>query len=298
MFKQLGIGLVACGLALPAAAREPNAPFAVPAGGTFGIPVGANPPPGQYLSFRFANVPGKVVDNAGNPIGVDADVSVLALVYSNVPGIELWGGTYRFTAIVPFATNKQNAFGRETNIGGIGDITISPLNLSWMTSPGTFVSAGFGINIPTGAHNSDGLSANLGTNAYSLTLSGGATKFTKDWTLSAQAALTINAPNKTSAYEYRSAPDLLIDASAYRNVGNDLSIGGLAYYRTQLGSDTCSGAPFPCPNGDAEQFGIGIGVTKSWGPTSLNVNYVTPIKTRNILESPQLQINYSIALGK
>jgi hypothetical protein len=101
-----------------------------------------------------------------------------------------------------------------------------------MTSPGTFVSAVVGINIPTGAHNSDGLSANLGTNAYSLILSGGSTKFTKDWTLSAQAALTINAPNKTSAYDYRSAPDLLIDASAYRNVGNDLSIGGLAYYRT------------------------------------------------------------------
>lgn len=295
--KHLALCAGAIMAATPGLAREPNAPFPVPAGATLGVPTGANPPPGQYLSIRSAYSQGQVVDNNGNDIPVKPDVAAVALVYSNVPGIEIMGGTYRFTAILPIVSVFQNAFGTQTKETGIGDITIAPLNLSWMTSPGTFFSAGVALNLPTGSHTPNGLNANTGTGAFSVTLNAGVSKFSKDWTLSANAALTVNGKNRTSAYTYKSAPDLLIEASAFRNVGNGLSVGGLAYYRTQIGTDTCSGTPFPC-GGSAEQLGLGIGFSKRWGPNELNVNLVAPVKTRNVRKAAQLQVNYSIPLSK
>ena len=83
-----------------------------------------------------------------------------------VPGSTIFGGTYRFMALAPIVNaNVSTPFG-SANETGLGDITISPLNLSWMLSPGIFVQTGLSFGLPTGKFDSAPGSVQLGTNAF------------------------------------------------------------------------------------------------------------------------------------
>jgi hypothetical protein len=278
-------------------AVEPNAPFAMPGGATIGIPVGANPPPGHYLSFRSQFSRGNVVDNSGNAIPVSPDINSLFLSYSYVPGIEILGGTYRFSAGIPLLFNSQTAFGLKTTAKGIGDITISPINVSWVLSPGIFASAGMSFSLATGSFKPDGVSMNLGSGKNSASLLFGLSYLRDGWNLSTGSALTVYAENPKT--RYRSGAELLIDVTAMKAVSDSFSIGPVGYWRKQISDDANNGTVL-LGGGTldrAEQLGIGIGVEKRFGRGSLNVNLIKNLRTRNTYDAPVLAVNYSIPIG-
>lgn len=279
-----------------AQAREPNIPFVMPPGATLGVPVGANPPPGNYLSFRSVMSNGEIVDDSGDPIGVDVDVKYLSLVYSHVARKTVLGETYRFSFIVPFVNNDQTSFGLPDETNRIGDVSVAPINLSWGVAPGIFVSAGLSINLPVGTYKPDLVSANTGTGAFALGLHSGFSYLRNGWNLSADLNYFMHAKNDDS--DYRSGDEVLVNFTAMKQIGKGFSVGPVGYWRQQVTDDHNNG---PLLGGttqpDVEQAGLGIGLSKRWGGTELNVNYVKSVHARNGRDGDQLQINVNIPFG-
>jgi hypothetical protein len=276
------LGLAA--LATPALAREPGTPAAMPGGATSAVPVGANPPPGLYFSSRTEAFFGDIYDANGNKLPVSLDVKATALQFHWIPGNEILGGTYRAMMLIPLVDVSVGGVGSNT---GLGDITISPLNVSWMLSPGVFVQTGLSFGIPTGEYLGLG-QANLGNNVVTTGIDVGYSYLKDGWNASIHANYFMYGTN--DANNFKSGDELLVNWTAMKSIGNDQSLGLVGYYRKQVKDDTLAGAVFAGGN-RSEALSIGIGYSKRFGPTELNVNLMRDVRAENEAGGTKLQVN-------
>ncbi len=275
--------LLACMLAGTAFAREPGTPAAMPGGATAAVPVGANPPPGMYFSSRTEVFSGDIHDGSGNKLPVSLDVKATALQFHWVPGTEILGGTYRAMMLIPLIDLDVAGNGNS----GVGDITISPINVSWMLSPGVFVQTGLSFGVPTGEYKGLG-QANLGNNVLTTGVDVGFSYLKDGWNASIHANYFSYAKN--SANGFQSGDELLINWTAMKGIGGDQSVGLVGYHRQQLQDDTLNGAVFAGGN-RSKVTSIGIGYSKRFGPTELNVNLMRDVSARNDAGGTKLQVN-------
>lgn len=276
------MGLLA--FASPAIAREPGTPAAMPAGATSAVPVGANPPPGLYFSSRTEFFFGDIYDANGNKLPVSLDVKATALQFHWVPGNEILGGTYRAMMLIPLVDVSVGGVGSNT---GLGDITISPLNVSWMLSPGVFVQTGLSFGIPTGDYIGLG-QANLGNNVVTTGVDVGFSYLKDGWNASIHANYFMYGTN--DANNFKSGDELLVNWTAMKSIGGDQSLGLVGYYRKQVEDDTLAGVVFAGGN-RAEALAVGIGYSKRFGPTELNVNLMRDVNAESEAGGTKLQIN-------
>lgn len=278
----------------PLKAEEPGTPLMVPVGGSIGVPVGANPPPGVYYFNRSEALRYNVYNGTTKtPIELSGFASAQQLHW--VPGNEILGGTYRFMLSIPLVSLEQSAFGNTTSQRGIGDITISPLNLSWMLQPGIFVSTGLSLKLPTGSFDIAPGSVNLGNNATSVALDFGYSYLRDGWNLSAHANYIMNGENPDT--NYTSGNVLLVNWTAMKDLGG-YSIGPVGYFRKQVTGDKNNGAFYGgTTSGRSEQHGIGLGLSKRFGPMEVNVNYVHDFHVKNVAGGDKLMVNFSMPLG-
>lgn len=277
-----------------AEAHEPGTPIMMPTGATIGVPVGANPPPGKYFSSRSEYfVGGLYVGETRLP--VDVTVAASAAQIHIVPGNTIFGGTYRFMALAPIVNaNVSTPFG-SANETGLGDITISPLNLSWMLSPGIFVQTGLSFGLPTGNFSTTPGAVQLGSNAFTTAFDVGFSYLRDGWNLSAHANYFIYGENPDTSY--RSGNELLLNLTAMKDFGG-FSVGPVGYWRKQVTADRNNGAFYGgATSGMAEQVAVGIGFTKNFGATSLNVNYLHDVKVRDAVGGDKIQLNLTMPIG-
>ena len=288
------ISLAALAATTAAEAREPGTPTAMPAGATIGVPVGANPPPGFYYSNRSELFFGDVY-NGDNKIAIGVDVRASAQQFHWVPGNTIFGGSYRAMAIVPLVWADQTAFGTDTNEFGLGDVTVSPLNLSWMIAPGLFVQSGLSLTLPTGKFNTAQGSLNLGSNAFTTSVDVGVSYLADGWNLSAHANYFMHAENPDT--QYRSGNEFLLNWTAMKDVGG-FSVGPVGYFRQQVTDDRNSGSFYGGGiSGKARQIGVGIGFTKNFGKLELNASYVHDFEIENTLGGNKLLVNLTMPIN-
>lgn len=286
--------LAAFALGSGADAREPGTPTAMPSGATIGVPVGANPPPGFYYSNRNEIFSGDV-HSGESKIAIEVDVRASAQQFHWVPGNTFLGGSYRAMALVPLVWADQTSFGTESDEFSIGDVTISPLNLSWMIAPGLFVQTGVSFSLPTGKFSTAPGSLNLGSNAFTTGLDLGVSYLADGWNLSAHANYFIHAENSDTSY--RSGDEFLLNWTAMKDVGG-FSIGPVGYFRQQLTDDRNSGSFYGGGiSGKAKQFGIGVGFTKTFGKVELNASYVHDFKIENTLGGDKVMVNLTMPIN-
>ncbi|MDH4414554.1 MAG: transporter [Rhizobium sp.] len=274
-------------------AREPGTPTAMPTGATIGVPVGANPPPGLYYSnrndFLFADV---YSGDTKTPIEVDVRAS--AQQFHWVPGNTIFGGSYRAMFTVPVIWADQSAFGTETDEFGVGDIVVSPFNLSWMIAPGLFVQSGVTLTMPTGKFSTAPGAVNLGSNAFTGAVDVGVSYLANGWNLSAHANYFVHTKNPDT--DYRSGDELIVNWTAMKDVGG-FSIGPVGYLRQQVTDDRNEGSFYGRGiSGKARQFGIGLGLTKNFGPVEANISYVHDFEVENTLGGDRVLVNFTVPL--
>lgn len=296
---------LAAALALASAtgalAREPGVGNIVPSGATLGVPVGANPPPGLFFSSRTTLSFGQLKDANGDDAGVDLAVKATVLQLHYTPGITLLGGDYRAMALVPLVQLDQTigapfpSFLHGTsNAAGLGDVTISPFNLSWMVEPGIFWTVGTSISLPTGSFDANGVS--LGTNVVGGTLELGYSYLRDGWNASAHLVYSTQAENKDTSYQ--SGDELLLNLTAIKNMGS-YGIGAVGYWRQQITDDVNNGSFYGgAASGRAEQIALGLGYTRPMGGGELNINVTHDLVAKNTVGGTNLQVNFSIPLGK
>lgn len=299
--KLLGAALaVAMAAGSVAEAREPGVGNIVPAGATLGVPIGANPPPGLFMSSRTTFGFGQLKDQNGLDAGVDLNVKSTVLQLHYTPGVTILGGDYRAMALVPLV-NLDQTIGApfppflhgNTTGSGLGDLTISPFNLSWMVEPGIFLTFGVSINVPTGSFDPNGLS--FGTNVWGGTLEVGYSYLRDGWNASAHLVYSTQATNKDT--NYKSGDEVLLNVTAMKDIGG-FSIGPVGYWRKQIEADVNSGGFYGGIASDpAEQIGLGIGFSRQMAGGELNINLVHDVKAVNTVGGTNLQVNFSIPLG-
>ncbi|TMV93254.1 transporter [Thioclava sp. BHET1] len=297
MKKTLALAATLALSAPMAMAREPGSPPLTPTGATVGIPTGAAPPPGFYFSINGTAQRGNIVDGSGHPLPVKVKVaySVLTLQYAGTQTI--LGGRYSALAIVPFVHVAQTTPGGKSSKNSVGDISLIPLNLTWMVRPGIFVSTGLTLGLPTGSFDVTGVRPNIGSNSYSAGLSASYSYLRDGWNLTAQATYYVYGKNKDT--DYHSGNEIQVDWTAMKDLGG-FSAGLVGYGRWQLTNDRNHGAYYGGTTlGKAGEVGMGLGVSTKLGKGSLSAYYMTDIYARNTLENDGVfKLTYAIPLGK
>ncbi|WHS57652.1 transporter [Pseudomonas sp. G2-4] len=292
------VGTVILGLGLApniTLAREVGTPLLVPVGGKVGDPVGANPPEGFLLIVRNGYSFGTMTDNKGKDLPVDVDVVGTGFQFHYVPGIELLGGSYRAATTIPLVSVTQRTSAGKSTSTGISDITLTPVSISWMLSPGIFTSSSLAFGVPTGSFDARGNHPNLGANVVATQFSQAFSYLRDGWNLSTD--LTFSTQSKNKDTDYTSGNELLLNWTAMKDFSGH-SIGLVGYGRWQMTGDRNDGAEYGGTTfGRSRQVAAGIGYTRQFGAIAVNANILSDFASRNALSGQLFQANIIIPLG-
>lgn len=298
--KLAGLGLLSVALLAGAAsAREPGVLPTIPPGASMGVPIAAPSPfDGVFFSSRTGLSYQNLYDNNGNELPTEITIRDTALQLAVIPGFALLGGQYRAFLTVPYVdVDSKNIATRmglvNANNGGIGSIEIRPIDISWQTAPGIFVSAGVSVHTPTGWDATE--LVNPGQNFWTVSPSVGVSYLRDGWNVSAHLLFFANEANRDNDYE--SGDEINLNFTAMKDIGNDWSIGAVGFWRKQLNDDkNPSGAYGGFVANRAEQGGIGVSVTKQIGPINLNAMYTRDLYAKNTGAGDRFWFNAIIPL--
>lgn len=241
-------------LALTGAAHSVESGAPITPFGVFDFGAGMLPPPsdGATVGLRAATYSASELRDAQgkvSPVGIKLKVNSAALAIVKTTDIPLLGGTYAFTAVVPYL-DMSNHLTIPTPVGplplkgsntAVGDIAIAPVVVKWTPSPGLFVNGRVEVQLPTGSYKADRL-INAGSNHWTVSP---ALAFT--WIspggLEVSSNIQFNIHNKNKDTGYRSGVEYQHEFALGQHVGAwTVGVGG--YLNTQLSDDKVNSVKF------------------------------------------------------
>lgn len=244
----------AAALTLAGAAHSVETGAPITPFGVFDFGAGMLPPPSDvatvgvraafYSASELRDTNGKV-----SPVGIKLKVNSAALAIVKTTDIPLLGGTYGFSAVVPYL-DMSNRLTIPTPGGplplkgtnaAVGDVTITPVMVKWTPSPGLFVNGRLELQLPTGSYKAERL-INTGANHWTASP---AVAFT--WIgpggLELSSNIQINVHGKNKDTQYQSGVEYQHEFAIGQHVGPwTLGVGGYLYQ--QLTDDKVNGAKF------------------------------------------------------
>lgn len=198
--------------------------------------------------------------------------------------------------LVPIIHTDRTAYGARASNFGAGDVHVSPLNISWMLSPGLFVQPGIGFNLPTAPYSTASGAVNLGMNTYASEFSVGVSYLKDGWNLSTRLSYAVYGEN--SATSYRSGNEFIMNWTMMKDVGG-FSIGPVGYWRKQVTDDQNDGTFYRgAINGRAEVLGLGLGFSNRFGPVGVDINFTHDFMVRNTAGGNWLRVALTVPLAK
>lgn len=271
--NKYGVSLVLAAAAMvayapPGFAREPGAAFQYPIGTSLGTPLGANLPPGVYLSNvinYYANSSTAANSSVPKP-GVNLTTAVEAPKFIWSTPWSILGATETMYVTVPFVdltvTNKTGTF-RST---GMADTVFSPINLSWKLGNDLNINGIFTFLPPDGQYNVTH-KANIAANFWTFEPEVALSYLNSDYDISIHALYNTNTENTET--HYTSGDQIMIEAYASKFFGK-WQFGAVTYYDDQITKDTNNGTNFPKTNlTNPEQFALGGLVGYNFGPVRI-----------------------------
>lgn len=244
----------AAALTLAGAAHSVESGAPITPFGVFDFGAGMLPPPSDvatvgmraaaYSASELRDTRGKV-----SPVGIKLKVNSAALAIIKSTNVPLLGGTYAFSAVVPYL-DMSNKLTIPTPVGplplkgtnaAVGDVTIAPVIVKWAPSPGLFVNGRLELQLPTGSYRADRL-INSGSNHWTASP---AMAFT--WIspagLEVSSNIQINFHGKNKDTQYQSGAEYQHEFAIGQHVGPwTLGVGGYLYQ--QLADDKQNGTKF------------------------------------------------------
>jgi len=244
----------AAALTLAGAAHSVESGAPITPFGVFDFGAGMLPPPSDvatvgvraafYSASELRDTNGKV-----SPVGIKLKANSAALAIVKTTDIPLLGGTYGFSAVVPYL-DMSNRLTIPTPGGpmplkgtnaAVGDLTIAPVMVKWTPSPGLFVNGRLELQLPTGSYKADRL-INTGSNHWTASP---AVSFT--WIgpsgLELSSNIQINFHGKNKDTQYQSGAEYQHEFAIGQHVG-PWTLGAGGYLYQQLSDDKVNGAKF------------------------------------------------------
>ena len=226
--------------------------------GVEGWLAGAVPPPGNYFLNYFGYYSGDLRDGSGNKTsfpgtGNNGSVSAWfdALRFLKTTGYQIFGANYGFHAIVPLVHQQLDlgAPNGSRTVSGFGDVTLSPLVLSWHT-PEWHWAAALDIFMPWGKYDKNDGRGSIGANYYSYEPVFAVTYLgPTGWEVSAKFMYNFKDKNKDANFlgtdgTYESGDEFHMDYTVGKRFG-PWGVGLAGYYLKQTNDDKFNGASVP-----------------------------------------------------
>jgi hypothetical protein len=285
-----------------AEAREPGVAPLFPPGLTLGVAVAVLPPPGLYYTSRSAYYNAELIEGDGRYGGRHANALSEGAQLIFVPGWEVLGAKVRLSMTQTLLYLQQDrsapvpvAQRGSSNLLGLGNLKIQPIDLAWTLGGGFFVSAAFGVYAPTGywAFNSP---VNTGANFWTLEPSVAFSYFKDGWNATLHAVYNVNGENPRNHYD--SGDLLFLNGTLTKNIAG-FDIGPVGYYMKQVTDDanyggrtTFGGIVLP----PGEQLAVGLSIIRRVGHANLQVMYTQDIYARSGYEGSKIWLNLSFKL--
>lgn len=210
--------------------------------------------PGVYfrddLMYYGAQFPNGVTLGRNAAVNVDLDMWVNIAKLAWVSDFEILGGRYGaslFLPIVfdanvgarvefgPFLRGRTVSFEGRDNQGGMGDMGVSPLSLTWKWGDVNVNLSQFVI-MPTGLYDEDEI-VNLGRNHWSFDTVAGLTWLhpTRGHEISFNVGFMSNTEN--DATQYQSGDEFHLDYTVAQHFSEEFGIGVTGFYYNQLSND-------------------------------------------------------------
>lgn len=184
-----------------------------------------------------------------SPVGIKLRVNSAALAIVKTTDVPLLGGTYGFTAVLPYL-DMDNRLTIPTpigplplrgQVGSVGDITVAPVVVKWTPSPGLFVNGRIELQLPTGSYKVDRV-ANPGSNHWTASPAVAFTWISPEG-LEVSSNIQLNFHGKNKATQYKSGVEYQHEFAVGQHVGPwTFGVGGYVYY--QLTDDKVNGARY------------------------------------------------------
>lgn len=239
--------LAASGVVHAVEQGAPITPF-----GVFEFGAGQLPPASELptVALRYASYSAtQLQDNSGNPSAnsIKLNVDSLALAMVKMTDIELFGGRYGFSAVLPVLNMSNDLVVRPSpgvNVvqtgknQDVGDITITPLMVAWTPSPGLFTNASLQLQLPTGSYDKNRI-INAGSNHTTVSPAFAFTYITPDG-YEVSSNIQLNFHTENTATNYTSGTEYQHEFAIGKHVGPwTVGLGG--YHYQQITDDRGAG---------------------------------------------------------
>lgn len=184
-----------------------------------------------------------------SPVGIKLKVNSAALAIVKTTDIPLLGGTYGFSAVLPYL-DMTNRLAVPTPIGpqalrgsnaAIGDVTIVPVIVKWTSSPGLFVNGRMELQLPTGSYEADRI-INTGVNHWTASPALAFTWISSSG-LEVSSNIQLNFHGKNKDTQYQSGVEYQHEFAIGQHVGPWIfGVGGYLYQ--QISDDKVHGVKF------------------------------------------------------
>jgi hypothetical protein len=216
--------------------------------GVEGIKAGTVPPPGYY--WRLYGVyysADEYRDGNGDkaPIGFNVDVSAIVNRFIWSTPLELLGGNYVCDIIVPYVNVdlKVDASGYDKSRGGLGDICVEPLILSWHGARYD-AAAGVGLYLPTGRYD-ENEAANPGEGMWTgMGTLGGTLYFDQEKTWSASVLSRYEKHSKVDGLDFEPGDDFHFEWGLGKTIAKFYDVGLTGYCQWQVTENEGEQAPY------------------------------------------------------
>lgn len=184
-----------------------------------------------------------------SPVGIKLNVNSTALAIIKTTDIPLLGGTYGFSAVVPYldmdnrltVPTPMGPLGLRGTSGAVGDITVAPVMVKWAPSPGLFVNGRVELQLPTGSYKADRLT-NTGSNHWTASPAVAFTWISPSG-LEVSSNIQLNFHGKNKDTQYQSGVEYQHEFAIGQHVGPwTLGVGGYLYQ--QISDDKVGGVRF------------------------------------------------------
>ncbi|QSA97778.1 transporter [Methylococcus sp. EFPC2] len=205
-------------------------------------------PPGFYfrddLTYYWAQFPDGTTLGRFGAVHLDQDLWLNNFKLAWASDFEVLGARYGAALILPvvFDFNLSGSIqfgphqvsGRNNN-GGIGDIAVAPLSLTWKWGD-VHVNLSQFVFLPTGDYAAEKV-VNLGLNRWSFETLAGLTWLDADRGHEISFNIGFISNTRNAATDYQSGDELHIDYTVAQYLSEAFGVGVTGYYYTQLSDD-------------------------------------------------------------
>jgi hypothetical protein len=248
--------------------------------GVEGFGAGMIPPPGTYL-LNYLNyyTSDSFNDKDGNKAIPKFELNAVAEVIRvlHVTDFKLLGANYGFQAILPLVHLDVAVPFRSQSNNGLGDLTVSPVILSWHT-PNLHYAAGLDVIAPIGAYDKNDL-ANIGRNYWTFTPVFAVTYMSDSgYEASGKFMYDINTENNDT--DYQSGNEFHFDYTFAKRFGAfTAGVGG--YFYKQVTDDERNGNTVGSDGNKGQVFAIGPQIKYDYKNMSFAFKYQKEMLVEN-----------------